>query len=267
MASDDSVRGRVLAKLRNYFLTGLLVTAPIGVTVALVWWLVNYVDQVVIPLIPDALNPDVYFKESFGIEGGIPGLGLIIVVVTLTLVGALAAGILGRWLLGLSESILNRMPVVRSLYSAVKQLLETIVRDQSQTFNNAVLVQYPRPGVWAVAFVTTETKGELKRRLGGGYVNVFLPTTPNPTSGFLLFVPREEVIELDMSVEEAVKMVISAGIVTPDEHLSGAERILAGKMTHSQLEERLYGQHDEEPSPDQGAESMAGQKNEPPAVD
>ena len=158
-------------------------------------------------------------------------VGLVVLIVVITLIGALTAGLLGRWLLGVSESVLNRMPILRSLYNAIKQLLETVLSDRTDTFKQAVLVQYPRKDLWAIAFVTANAGGELKRRLKDDYISVFLPTTPNPTSGFLLFVPIEEVIELDMTVEEAVKMVISAGIVTPKEHLSGAEHLLAGNLT------------------------------------
>ncbi len=236
----DSKSG-LFTRLRNYFLTGILITVPLGVTVALVAWIAGHVDALVIALIPEPYNPITVAREAFGVSAAIPGLGLIIVVASITAIGALTAGLLGRWLVGLGESVVNRMPVVRSLYSAVKQLLETVLRNKSDSFRHAVLVEYPRQGLWAVGFVTTATRGELSRRLRGDYVNVFLPTTPNPTSGFLLFVPRGDVIELDMSVEDAVKMVISAGIVTPEEQFSGAERLLAGKMTHAQLEEKLYG--------------------------
>ena len=205
-------------------------------TAALAWWVVNYIDQVIFPVVRDAL----------GIEISFPGLGLIILVVTITFIGALTAGLLGRWLVGLGESIVKRMPVVRSVYGAVKQILETVLGEHSNAFRQAVLVQYPRKGLWAIAFVTASTQGELQRLLGGEHVNVFLPTTPNPTSGFLLMVPREEVVALDMSVEEAVRLVISAGIAAPEEHLAGAERILAGRMTKAEVERRLYGSQEEE---------------------
>lgn len=240
---------RVLARLRTYFLTGVLVTAPLGVTIAVAWWVVDYIDRAIIPLIPIAYNPAVYLRGTLGLESAIPGVGVVILIVAITLIGALTAGLLGRWLLGVSESILNRMPILRSLYNAIKQLLETVLSDRSDTFKQAVLVEYPRKNMWAIAFVTANAGGELKRRLSEGFISVFLPTTPNPTSGFLLFLPRKEVIELDMTIEEAVKMVISAGIVVPKEHLSGAERLLAGNSTHAQLEERLYGGQ-ERKSPD-----------------
>ena len=133
----------------------------------------------------------------------------------MTLIGALTAGFLGRWVIHTGERVLNRMPVIRSIYSAVKQIFETVLAQQSNAFREAVLVEYPRRGIWAIGFITGTTKGEVQNLTEETTVNIFLPTTPNPTSGFLLFIPREDVIPLDMSVEEAVKMVISGGIVTP----------------------------------------------------
>jgi uncharacterized membrane protein len=140
---------------------------------------------------------------------------LIIGVVLITLIGAVAAGFLGRWIIRLGESILNRMPVVRSIYGAIKQILETVISTQSDAFREVILVEYPRRGMWVIGFVTGGTKEEVARRMDGEMVNVFVPTTPNPTSGFLLFCPRDEVIFMDMSVEDAVKLVVSGGIVTP----------------------------------------------------
>jgi uncharacterized membrane protein len=145
----------------------------------------------------------------------LPGVGLIIGVVLITLIGAVAAGFLGRWIIRLGESILNRMPVVRSIYGAIKQILETVISTQSDAFREVILVEYPRRGLWVIGFVTGSTKEEVARRIDGEMVNVFVPTTPNPTSGFLLFCPRDEVIFMNMSVEDAVKLVVSGGIVTP----------------------------------------------------
>ena len=144
-----------------------------------------------------------------------PGVGLVIGVALITVVGALAAGFLGRWIIRLGESILNRMPVVRSIYGASKQILETVISTQSDAFREVVLVEYPRKELWVIGFVTGGTKAEVARRIDIDMVNVFVPTTPNPTSGFLLFCPRKDVIFMDMSVEDAVKLVVSGGIVTP----------------------------------------------------
>lgn len=204
------------ARLRAYFLAGILVSAPIVITGMLAWWFIGVVDSQIVPLIPDRFNPDFYVRDYLGVPIGVPGLGLLVLVVTLTLIGWLTAGILGRWLVNTGEAILHRMPVIRTIYGATKQILETVLAKQSQAFRKPVLVEYPRRGLWAIAFLTSETKGEVLHKLDNGrMINVFLPTTPNPTSGFLLFVPASDVVDLDMTVEEAVKLVISAGIVTP----------------------------------------------------
>lgn len=215
MRSEKSVSSSWSARLRVYFFAGVLVTAPIGVTLTLAWWFISHIDRAVMPLVPEGYHPGTIIREAFGVQLDVPGAGLIIVIVAVTLIGWLTAGLLGRWIVRLGESILNRMPVIRNFYGAVKQILETVLQKQSDAFKQAVLIEYPRKGLWAVAFVTANTQGEMQRKLGAEYLNVFLPTTPNPTSGFLLLVPKAEVLPLEMSVEDAVKMVISAGIVNP----------------------------------------------------
>ncbi|RMD61729.1 MAG: DUF502 domain-containing protein [Alphaproteobacteria bacterium] len=199
----------LVARLRNYFFAGVLVTAPIGITVWLTWEFVSYVDSRVTPFIPPAWNPETYLPF------GIPGLGVLLVVSLLTLIGFFAAGLVGRTIVSMSERLLDRMPVIRGVYSAVKQIVETVFQDQSKAFREVVLVQYPRPDSWALGFITGETEGHVQDLTPRQVVNVFLPTTPNPTSGFLLFIPREEITVLSMTVEEGIKMVISGGIVTP----------------------------------------------------
>ena len=242
MGKKKSVSNSMLARLRVYFFAGVLVTAPLGVTAMLAWWFISYVDSAIIPLLPEAYRPGAVTNELFGVQLTIPGAGLIFVVIMLTLIGWFTAGLLGRWVVGVGESLLNRMPIVRNLYGAIKQILETVLKKQSDAFKQAVMIEYPRRGLWAVAFVTANTHGEMERKLNGEYVNVFLPTTPNPTSGFLLLVPKNEIVPLDMSVEDAVKMVISAGIVIPDdEQRSGAEEPLAGGMSRAELDEHLAG--------------------------
>ena len=205
---------KLIPRIRRYFLAGFLVTAPLGITALIAWWIINFIDEWVTPLIPTKYNPETYLPFS------LPGLGLLILFISLTLIGALTAGLMGRWVVRTGERILNRMPVVRSVYSAIKQIFETILAQQSNAFREAVLIEYPRRGIWAIGFITGTTKGEVQNLTLEETVNIFLPTTPNPTSGFLLFVPREEVVPLDMSVEEAVKMVISGGIVTPPDRRS-----------------------------------------------
>jgi len=195
--------------MRAYFFAGILITAPISISLYLAWLLINFVDDTVTPLIPIKYNPETYLPFA------LPGLGLVVLIVVLTFTGAVTAGFLGRFFIRLSEQMLSRMPVVRSVYNAVKQILETVLAQQSNAFREAVLVEYPRRGLWAIAFITGKTEGEVQNLTEEDTINIFLPTTPNPTSGFLLFVPKEDLIRLDMSVEEAIKMVISGGIVTP----------------------------------------------------
>jgi uncharacterized membrane protein len=199
-------------RLRAYFLAGVLITAPISITFYLAWIFVNFVDSKVTPLIPVKYNPETYLPF------GTPGLGLVVVFIVLTLTGALTAGFVGRLYLRTTERLLNRMPVIRGFYSAIKQILETVLAQQSNAFREAVLVEYPRRGIWAIAFITGRTKNEVQHLMEEECINIFLPTTPNPTSGFLLFVPKKELTPLSMSVEEALKMVISGGIVTPEDH-------------------------------------------------
>ncbi len=201
-----------LGKLRAYFLAGVLITAPISITFYLAWLFINFVDSKVTPLIPLKYNPETYLPFAT------PGLGLVVVFIVLTLIGALTAGFVGRLYLRTSERLLNRMPVIRGIYGAIKQILETVLAQQSNAFREAVLVEYPRRGIWAIAFITGRTEGEVQNITAEECINIFLPTTPNPTSGFLLFVPKKELTPLSMSVEEALKMVISGGIVTPEDH-------------------------------------------------
>ena len=207
-----------LGRIRGYFLAGILVTAPLGITGYLAWIIVGFIDHSVTPLVPEQYNPETYLPFS------LPGLGVLILILALTLIGALTAGLLGRWLVHTGERLLNRMPVIRSFYSAIKQIFQTVLAQQSNAFREAVLVEYPRRGIWAIAFITGTTQGEVQNLTKQETVNIFLPTTPNPTSGFLLFVPKDDVVSLDMSVEEAIKMVISGGIVTPPDKRSLVER-------------------------------------------
>jgi len=220
----------VFARLRAYFLAGILVSAPITITAFSAVWLIEFVDSRIVPLIPQRYNPDFYVRDYLNLSIGVPGLGLLVLVIGLTLIGWLAAGFVGRFFLRIGEAILDKMPVVRTIYGATKQILETVLAQQSQAFRQPVLVEYPRKGVWAVAFLTADAAREVHHKLGGQrLVNVFLPTTPNPTSGFLLIVPEEELILLDMSVEEAVKLVISAGIVTPESIQANRRRAQGGR--------------------------------------
>ncbi|NMG38691.1 DUF502 domain-containing protein [Chelativorans sp. ZYF759] len=200
-------------RLRTYFFTGFIVCAPLVITIWLIWSFVGWVDSWVVPYIPSTYNPDTYVPFR------VPGLGLIIGLVLITLVGFLTANIIGRKIVQTGEFIVGRMPLVRSIYNGLKQILETVLSDKSNTFQKVGLIEYPRKGLYALVFMATETGGEVQAKVGdaaGQTVAVFLPTTPNPTSGFLLFVPKTDIIELSMSVEEGAKLVISAGLVSPE---------------------------------------------------
>ncbi len=198
-----------LARLRTYFLTGFVVTAPIGITIWLIWLFVDFVDRTVVPLIPEAYNPSNILGHS------VPGLGVIIVLIVVTLIGALVTNFLGRLMVRLGERVVARVPVVRTIYGVLKQIFDAVLAQSSGAFREVVLIEYPRKGIWVIGFITGATRGEVQRVTPKNMVNVFLPTTPNPTSGFLLFVPREDCISLDMTVEEGAKLVISGGIVSP----------------------------------------------------
>ena len=198
-----------LSKIRSYFLTGVIITAPVGLTFYVAILFIGFVDSRVRNIIPEKYHYD----NLLPIE--IPGIGLLFVFILLTFIGFLTAGLIGRFIIKLGERIISRLPIIRSVYGALKQIFESVLASSSKSFREVVLIEYPRKGVWAIGFITGDTKGEVQNATKENMVNVFLPTTPNPTSGFLLFVPRKDVIILDMNVEEGIKMVISGGIVTP----------------------------------------------------
>jgi uncharacterized membrane protein len=195
--------------LRGYFLAGILVTAPISITVYLTWNFLQFVDSKVAHLIPDIYNPSSYLPFS------LPGIGLIAVVIFFIMVGWFTKNFFGKLLVNMSETVVDRVPVISKIYSALKQIFETIMATQSQAFREVVMLEYPRKGVWSIGFVTGTTEGEVQRTTAEETMNVFVPTTPNPTSGYLLFVPRKELRFMDMTVEEAAKLIVSAGIIVP----------------------------------------------------
>lgn len=215
----------LMKHLRGYFMAGVLITAPISLTFYFAWAFVHWVDSQVTPLIPERYNPETYLPFT------VPGLGLLVVLVALTLVGALTAGLLGRLWVRTSERILNRMPVIRGIYGAIKQIFETVLAKKTQAFSSVVLVEYPRRDIWTIAFITSTPEGEVPDVIDDEIINVYVPTTPNPTSGFLLFVPKRDVIFLSMTVEEGLKMVISGGIVTPPDRRPLGERKRIGRGT------------------------------------
>lgn len=201
-----------LGRFRANFLTGLVIIAPTWLTIYLVWAFMGWIDGWVLPFVPAKFLPEQYI----GIN--LRGLGAIIFLIFTIIVGWLAKGYFGRSIVKFGESLVDRMPVVRSLYNALKQIAETVFSQSESSFEKACLVEYPRRGIWAIAFISTDAKGEINGSIPRSeqMVSVFLPTTPNPTSGFLLFVPQSDIIELEMTVEDAAKLVISAGLVYPN---------------------------------------------------
>jgi uncharacterized membrane protein len=216
-----------LTRLRNYFLTGLLVAGPTGISLYITWSLVSWVDSWVKPYLPSAYNPDNYLPFS------VPGFGLVVAIITIVLIGFLTANIVGRTVFAYSEDLLHRMPVVRNLYKALKQIFSSVLAERGTSFQKAALVEFPRKGVWTIGFVAAQTRGEVASRLpeGEAMLTIYVPTTPNPTGGYLLFVPESDAIMLDMSVEDAAKLVISFGLVSADGPEDALSRIGIGAAT------------------------------------
>ncbi len=217
-------RRGLFSNLRASFLTGLVVVAPIGLTGWLIWTVVGWVDSFVWPFVPDAYQPTELLNRWLGrtgedrIEVNVRGIGVIVFLIFTIFVGWMAKGLIGRSFLRWAEGLVDRMPVVRSIYNGAKQLAETVFSGSDTSFEKACLVQYPRKGIWAIAFISTSAKGEIRANIpiDEEKVAVFLPTTPNPTSGFLLFLPKSDVVPLEMKVEDAAKLIISAGLVYPN---------------------------------------------------
>lgn len=197
------------AKLRAYLFTGILVTAPVAITFYLAYKFILWVDVFVNKILPEQYQLNTYLPMT------IPGLGLVILVIFLMLVGMFAAGFLGRFFIRLGEWFVAKMPLVSSVYSLLKQIFETVFSSNTQAFKKVVMLEYPRKGIWILGLVSADLKGEIESKFSEEMVNVFIPTTPNPTSGFLIFVPKKDVIELGMSVEEAIKFIVSGGLVEP----------------------------------------------------
>ncbi len=207
-----------LRLLRNRFFTGLIIALPLAATVWLISFLVTFVDDLVWNLLPEDLNPEKYLVELIGFN--IPGIGLIVAVVALFLLGVIASNFIGGRVLRFGERILGRVPLVSNVYGGLKQIVGTVAQSDERNFKEVCLIEYPRPGLWAIGFVTADLKGAPKKHLKGDYVSIFVPTTPNPTSGFLLFSKRNDIKILDMTPEEGAKMIISGGIVSNDDKLA-----------------------------------------------
>jgi uncharacterized membrane protein len=206
-ATQTSIAGR----LRNYFLTGLIVAGPLAITAWLIWSLITWADDAVRPAIPPAYRPESYLPWP------IPGTGLIIAIVALTLLGFLTANLVGRTLVELGEGVLSRMPIVRPIYKTMKQIFETLFSKTGSSFRKVALVEFPAPGMWSIVFLSQVPNIDLASKLPQGeHVSVFMPCTPNPTTGFFFYVKRKELIELDITVENAMTLLISAGMVQPE---------------------------------------------------
>src|ERR1700750_1731569 len=197
-------------RIRNYFLTGLVVAGPLAITCWLIWSVVNWVDDVVRPFIPPVYRPETYLPWP------IPGTGLVIGVVPLTLLGFLTANLVGRTLVELGEGLLNRMPIVRPVYRTMKQIFETLFSKSGSSFRRVALVEFPSPGMWSLVFLSQTASPDIAARLPDTeHVAAFMPCTPNPTTGFFFYVPRRDIIELDITVEQAMTLIMSAGMVQP----------------------------------------------------
>jgi uncharacterized membrane protein len=200
----------LMSRIRTYFLTGLVVAGPVTVTLWLIWWFVTWVDGLVRPFIPKLYRPETYLPIQ------IPGLGLIIAFLALTLLGFLTANLIGRKLVDLGEGLLSRMPIVRPIYRTAKQIFQTLFSKSDSSFRKVGLVEFPSPGMWSLVFLTQSPTNEVSSHLPAiEHVSAFMPCTPNPTTGFFFYVPRRDVIDLDITVEQAMTLLMSAGIVQP----------------------------------------------------
>ena len=206
--------------MKKYFITGLLVLVPLFITVWVISGLVGMMDQSLF-LLPEAWRP----KAQLGLE--IPGMGAILTLLIIFVTGVIATNFFGKRLILVWEALLARVPVVKSIYASVKQVSDTLFSDSGNAFRQAVLVQFPRPGAWTIAFVTGKPGGDVANHLSGDYLSVYVPTTPNPTGGYFLMLPRADVVELDMSVDEALKYIISMGVVAPPTKRSAKHATLA----------------------------------------
>jgi uncharacterized membrane protein len=197
-----------MAAIRKWLLAGLLVVVPVAITVWVLQWIIGILDQTLL-ILPQAWHPD----KLIGVH--IPGFGVLLTLLILLLIGAVASNFVGKRLVSLGDSIVHRIPVVRSIYSSVKQVSDTLFSESGNAFRVAVLVQWPRPDVWTIGFVTGIPGGDVTNHLAGDYLSVYVPTTPNPTGGYFVMLRRSDCIELKMSVDDALKYVVSMGVVAP----------------------------------------------------
>ncbi|HSD91569.1 MAG TPA: DUF502 domain-containing protein [Methyloceanibacter sp.] len=211
LGADGPHSSHLGARLRGYFLTGLIVVGPVAITIYVVWWFINLVDGWVKPLIPKTYLPETYIPYN------VPGVGLIVGILALIVIGALTANLFGRTIVSYGEMMLDRMPVVRGVYRLLKQIFQTIFSSTGHSFKRVGVIEFPRRGLYALVFISGDPPSEVKDRLGNGeaLMTVFMPNAPNPTTGFVMFMPAKDVTLLDMAIEDGIKMVVSAGLVTP----------------------------------------------------
>jgi uncharacterized membrane protein len=216
----------MVGRIRNYFLTGLILVGPVYITVNLTWWFINWVDELVRPLIPIAYRPETYLPIH------VPGTGLIVAFLAITTLGFLTANLVGRKLIEFGESILSRMPVVRPIYKSLKQIFETLFSKSGSSFRRVALVEFPSPGMWSLVFLSQTASPDIAALLPDTeHVAAFMPCTPNPTTGFFFYVPRRDVIELDITVESAMTLLMSAGMVQPNGGADQQRRLAAMAQT------------------------------------
>jgi uncharacterized membrane protein len=221
----------IMSRFRNYFLTGLVVAGPVIITLYLTWWFVTWVDGLVRPFVPIAYRPETYLPF------GLPGSGLIVAVVALTLLGFLTANLIGRTLVDLGESLLGRIPAVRAIYRGLKQVFETLFSGHGSSFRRVGLVEFPSPGMWSIVLISQEPSVDVARSLPGqeDHISVFLPCAPNPTTGFFFYVPKSKIVEVDMSTEDAATLIMSCGVVQPGSSDQKKVAVLAGMANAARI--------------------------------
>ena len=216
--------GGLMARFRNYFLTGLVVAGPVAITFYLTWWFVTWVDGLVRPFVPITYRPETYLPF------GLPGSGLIVAVIALTLLGFFAANLIGRTLVDFGENLLGRIPAVRAIYRGLKQVFETLFSGHGSSFRRVGLVEFPSPGMWSIVLISQSPSAEVARSIPGQeeHIAVFLPCAPNPTTGFFFYVPKSKIVEVDMSTEDAATLIMSCGVVQPGSDAQKKVAALAG---------------------------------------
>lgn len=222
----------LFAWLRGRFFAGMVIAAPLAATFFILQFLITFIDNRVKPLLPPLLQPETYTNYA------IPGFGVLVLVIALTILGAITANLIGRSLLAATDRIFSRIPIVRNVYAAIKQLTEVLANNQQASFDRCVMVEYPKKGSWCIAFVSSHARGEIGSKLGETKIGVFVPTTPNPTSGFLIYVEEAETIALEMSVEEGAKMILTAGLVVPDFTPPEPQSVIEPQVRTEQLTEQ-----------------------------